>query len=78
MTWILERAKESDPVAYEVFLVAVKEYGSEGLEPLYRNDCRLEQDGGDVSCIGGSGSTFCAHYMGEKDGHVIMCNKEPS
>jgi hypothetical protein len=58
---------------HDVTLVAVEYYGSEGLMPIYRKDCPMKDDGGDVSCVGSSGENCCGSFLGTANTHVVMC-----
>ena len=63
-----------DKEGYEILSwtpIAVKEYGSEGAEPLDREECLLGKEC--VSCVGGSGSTMCGYYMGHVSSNVVRC-----
>lgn len=52
--------------------VAVKDYGSEGCEPIRRSDCNLTSE--HVSCVGSSGNNMCGHFMGFCGNQVVRCS----
>jgi len=51
--------------------VAVRNYGSEGCQPLRREDCKLTHE--HVSCIGSSGNNICGYYMGHCGYQIVRC-----
>jgi hypothetical protein len=70
MTRIVEYCKYTGKdVEYEVTLIVTKSYGSEGSEPL-KGQCPSEQG---VSCVSGSGSSMCGHYMGHETERIVRC-----
>lgn len=72
MTHIIDIV-DGKPYVHDPLLVAVEEYGSEGLMPIYRSDCPMKNDGGDVSCVGSSGDNCCGSFLGVANTHVVMC-----
>lgn len=66
------RMVDLEDTIQEVRLIPVFDYGSEGSEP-YEGTCPEQEDGEDMSCVSGSGSSMCGCYRGHADEYVVEC-----
>jgi len=66
------RMVDLEDTIQEVRLIPVFDYGSEGSEP-YEGTCPEQEDGEDMSCVSGSGSSMCGCYRGHADTYVVQC-----